>query len=189
VRRRGGGGRGGRALNANGPLDAFQLLRDLGATPWLVRHHELVVEAATLLCDRVASDLGVSFDRAQVLAGAALHDAGKVVHPEEMSAPGHQHERGGEQLLLARGVAPAIARFCVTHASWDAPNITIEDLLVALADKLWKGKRDDELERRVADAVARSTSAEAWAVFDALDAIFESIAADGPARLARSVAP
>ena len=74
----------------------------------------------------------------------------------------------------------------MTHASWARPDIAIEDLLVALADKLWKGKRDDELERLVADTIARETKREAWDIFDALDSICEAVAADGPARLARS---
>lgn len=74
----------------------------------------------------------------------------------------------------------------MTHASWDSPDIEIEDLLVALADKLWKGKRDDDLERRVADLIARTAQREAWAVFDNLDSICEAIAADAADRLARS---
>lgn len=167
-------------------VQALQLLHDLGASAWLVRHHELVHEAAVVLCDRVAGELGVAFDRERVLVGAALHDAGKIVHPEEMRAPGSRHELAGEQLLLANGVAPAIARFCVTHASWDRPGVTIEDLLVALADKLWKGKREDDLERRAVAAIERATERPAWEVFDAFDAICDAVAADGPARLARS---
>src|SRR5262249_50689343 len=118
--------------------------------------------------------------------GAAIHDAGKIVHPEEMSQPGHEHEPAGRRLLQGRGVPASIARVCVTHASWDAAGIAIEDLLLALAGKLWKGKRDDDLERRVADAIARATTREAWDVFAALDEICEAIAADGPGRLARS---
>ena len=141
-----------------------------------------------VLCDRVAAELGVTFDRERVLAGAALHDAGKIVHPKEMQAPGSRHEPAGEQLLLANGVDPAIARCCVTHASWNGPDITIEDLLVALADKLWKGRRDDALERRTLGMLERATGRPAWEVFAAFDAICEAIAADGPARLARSTA-
>ena len=60
------------------------------------------------------------------------------------------------------------------------------DLLVALADKLWKGKREDELEQRAAGAIERATGRPAWEVFDALDAICEAVAADGTDRLARS---
>jgi hypothetical protein len=164
---------------------ALALLAELGASPWLVRHHELVLEAAVVLCDRLRRDLGLAFDRERVLAGASLHDAGKIIHTAEMSHPGHQHEAAGERLLLDNGVPATVARFCVTHASWTA-DASIEDLLVALADKLWKGKREDDLERRVADVIARASHREAWEVFDALDAICEAIAADGPTRLARS---
>jgi hypothetical protein len=168
------------------PARALALLAELGASAWLVRHHELVVEAATILCDRLPGELDLRFDRDLVLAGAALHDAGKVMHPEEERVPGHAHERAGEQLLLARGVAVAIARCCVTHAAWDADDVAVEDLLVALADKLWKGKRVDDLEQRLAGAIARATRLDRWIVFSTLDALCEEIAADGPARLARS---
>jgi putative nucleotidyltransferase with HDIG domain len=168
------------------PAGALQLLVDLGASPWLVRHHELVSEAALELCDLVRRDLGVAFDRELVLVGAALHDAGKIVHPDEMREPGSRHEAAGQQLLLAHGVPASTARFCVTHASWTAPTLTIEDLLVALADKLWKGKRIDDLEQRVADLITHTTGRERWSVFAGLDSICDSIAAAGPARLARS---
>jgi hypothetical protein len=94
------------------PEDAFRLLVDLGAPQRLVRHHELVVEAASIL---------------------------------------------------------------------------LEDLLVALADKLWKGKREQELEARVMEMLAKSARREPWDVFEQLDSICEQIAADGSSRLARSV--
>ena len=171
------------------PAEALALLVELGASPWLVRHHELVLEAATILCDRLARELGVAFDRRDVLAGAALHDAGKIVHPAEMSEAGSAHEPAGERLLLDHGIPVRLARFCVTHAAWDQPNLALEDLLVALADKLWKGKRIDDLERLVAEAITRATRREAWDVFSALDAICEAIATAGPARLARSSLP
>lgn len=167
------------------PGAALELLAAAGAPPWLVRHHELV-EAATAICAGLAE---VAFDRDAVLAGAALHDAGKIEHPDEMHAPGHAHEAAGRSLLLARGVPVSLARFCVTHAAWDAEGCTIEDRLVALADKLWKGKRDAALEQRLVDEIAVATSAEAWVVFDRFDALCESVAAGGPDRLARSAGP
>jgi hypothetical protein len=51
---------------------------------------------------------------------------------------------------------------CGTHARWrEEPEVTLEELLVALADSLWKGRRDHQLEQRVVDAVAtRAGSAE-----------------------------
>lgn len=166
------------------PSQALQFLADLGAPPWLVRHHELVLEAATQLCDGVQRT--AVFDREQVLVGAALHDLGKLLHPDEMHAPGNQHEAAGEQLLLARGIPTHLARFCVTHAAWDRADATLEDLLVALADKLWKGKRVDELEQLFIDRVASTTQCARWFVYSAIDPIFQEVADDGPARLARS---
>ena len=156
-----------------------------GAHPWLVRHHELVVEAAGQLIEGLAS-LGVPFDREHVLAGAAIHDAGKILHPREMAEAGHAHERSGEAMLLAAGADARIARACVTHADWSHPSATIEDRLIALADKLWKGKRDDDLERALVEELAASSGRAAWDVFEAFDGLCERIASDGPARLARS---
>jgi putative nucleotidyltransferase with HDIG domain len=175
------------AITLRSPENALRLLVELGAPPWLVRHHELVVEAASVLCQRVPAEVGVSFDRDEVLLGAALHDVGKILHPDEMKAPGHRHESAGQSLLVERGVPPEIARFCVTHASWDTPERTLEDLLVALADKLWKGKREEELEARVIQMIAAHSKREQWEVFEQLDSICEQIAADGTSRLARSV--
>lgn len=168
------------------PADALRVLAALGANAWLVRHHELVVEAAEELSDRVAREFRVAFDRRQVLLGAALHDAGKTAHPEEMGQPGNQHEAAGEQLLLERGIAPTIARFCVTHAAWQDAKCTIEDLLVALADKLWKGKREEAIELAVAEHIAAYGGGERWSVMSRVDAICEAIAGDGDDRLARS---
>lgn len=166
-------------------MDGIALLRSLGATPWLVRHHELVVEAAVLVCDDLERELGLEIDRETVLLGASVHDAGKIVHPDEMSVAGSRHEAAGRELLLGAGVPPALARFCVTHAAWTGG--TIEDGLVALADKLWKGKRDEALERHLVASIAKLTRREPWHVFERFDAICESIAASGPERLARSV--
>ena len=163
------------------PDNALVLLATLGAPPRLVRHHELVLEAARLICDRLT---GVGFVHEQVLAGAALHDAGKILHPEELAVPGNRHEPAGRDLLLANGVPADIARFCVTHAAW--ADGAIEDLLVALADTLWKGKRNDALEQLVVARIAAASGAEPWAVFDRFDALCEDIAAGGPDRLARS---
>ena len=139
-----------------------------------------------VLITRVAGELGVTFDGELAVLGAALHDAGKIAHPSEMTAPGHRHELAGEQLLRSHGLSANVARFCVTHAAWDDDDRALEDLLVALADKLWKGKREDALERRVVDLIARLTNKHAWQVFETFDVICEEIAAGGPDRLERS---
>lgn len=167
--------------------DGIELLRTLGASPWLVRHHELVAEAATLVCDALEHDMGVSFDRRAVLLGASVHDAGKIVYPEEMSVGGNRHEVAGRDLLVKSGVPTTIARFCVTHAAWDGADCTIEDALVALADKLWKGKRDEALEKHLVARIANLTKQQLWEVYSRFDSVCDSIAAEGSERLSRSV--
>ncbi len=125
------------------------------------------------------------FDAEEVLLGAALHDVGKILHPAEMRGPGTCHEEAGRTLLEVQG-HPVIARFCVSHGQWDDDALALEDLLVALADKLWKGKRVVKLEQRVVVSLSRSTGSPPWQVFTALDPVFESVADRGDERLARS---
>lgn len=163
---------------------ALALLDELGAPPRLLRHHELVVEAARAILDGLGA-LASGVDTRLVLVGAAIHDAGKIVHPNEMNGPGNQHEPEGRALLTEHGVGEA-ARFCVTHAQWEHADVELEDLLVALADKLWKGKRVAELERRVVERLAAGQSF--WDVFVRADAVFERVAAGADDRLARSLA-
>lgn len=167
--------------------DALALLVELGVSPRLLRHHELVLEAAIALTDGLARKLGASFDAGLVHVGAALHDVGKLLHPDELREPGHAHEAAGQALLIQHRVAEHVARFCVTHASWDAPALALEDLLVALADKLWKGKRVPKLEQLVIDRLADGLTLPAWRVFELADGVFESVAEPAEDRLARSI--
>lgn len=166
------------------PDDAFAFLDDLGAPRRLVLHHELVVEAARELVAGVAR-ITTSFDTHLVLLGAALHDAGKIFHPQELDHPGSNHEPAGRDLLHSHGLTD-LARFCITHASWSAGDTPLEDLLVALADKLWKGKRVADLERRVVDRLCSTAAIDFWNAFVIADDLFERIAARGDERLARS---
>jgi putative nucleotidyltransferase with HDIG domain len=165
--------------------DARAVLDALGAPPRLVRHGELVSEAAQELVDVVSAHIRI--DARVVLLGAWLHDAGKALHPTELDRPGAAHEEDGETLLRRHGVDPRVARMCRTHAQWEVtPDVTLEELLVALADKLWKGKRDQNLEQLVVDGVAARAEKDRWQVFTPLDDAFERIAAGGQERLDRS---
>lgn len=166
--------------------DAVRWLASRGAQAWLVRHHQLVLEAAERLVEGLRRKLKVDLDADHVLLGAAIHDAGKIHHPEEMRAPGHAHERSGEQLLLAAGFPAHVARACVTHAEWSEPRAALEDRLIALADKLWKGKRDAHLEGSLVEELAERIGLERWQVFEVFDTLCEAIAEDGPERLRRS---
>jgi hypothetical protein len=172
-------------LTLEGVNEALNLLRSLGASGWLVRHHELVAEAASQLLDGLSPAWLSPRDRATVLLGAALHDAGKILHPEEERAPGRLHERAGRELLLQHGVPAELAAFCESHAAWDerSPLVT---LLVALADKLWKGKRVPELEELVVHSLAQRTGRPFWELWPALDELFEAVSAGADDKLARS---
>ena len=164
---------------------AVELLRSLNAPPRLLRHVDLVAEAAELLLERF-SELKVPLDAEFVRVGVILHDAGKILQPAELDNPGSRHEPDGESLLLQHGVSPALARVCRSHARWYEMTVSLEELLVALADKLWKGARKLDLEERVIDRVAASLKTDRWDAFVKLDNLFETIAADGSARLERS---
>jgi hypothetical protein len=167
------------------PADALRLLRLLGAPPRLGAHLRAVHDVAYQLTGLLSRDHPrLAFDREAVLFGAATHDIGKVIHVEELSGPGSAHEPAGRALLLANGVPAGLARFAGTHGSWTGPDITIEDLLVTLADKVWKAKRVPDLEELVVDRLAAATRVERWEAFLSLDDILDRLATDADRRLA-----
>ena len=166
--------------------DAFDLLQALGAPEHLQLHVALVGEAADSILEKL-DDLGIAVDSDFVRIGVTLHDVGKIIHTHEMTGPGSEHEPDGEILLLEQGVSPEFARCCMSHARWHEMECTLEELLIALSDKLWKGKRVEALELLVIDRIAEKQSMDRWEIYEPLDSLFESIAADGNSRLNRSV--
>lgn len=167
------------------PDRAADLLRELEAPPRLAAHLRAVHDVAYRLLDwLVRTYPDVLVDREAVLFGAATHDIGKTAHPAELSGPGSAHEQAGYQLLLERGVDESTARFARTHAAWTEPDVTVEDLLVSLADKVWKSKRVPELEQLVADLLAAAAGQERWEAFLALDTVLTQLADGADDRLA-----
>ncbi|MFJ4654004.1 HD domain-containing protein [Nocardia sp. NPDC088792] len=167
------------------PGQAVALLDALDAPPRLAAHLRAVHDVAVQLVAWVETNYStMEFDSDRVLFGAATHDIGKVLHPAELSGPGSAHEQDGYELLIARGIAPAAARFARTHAAWREPGIGFDDLLVSLSDKIWKGKRVAELEQLVVDRLAVVSGREPWEVFMGLDEELERIAAAADGRLA-----
>ncbi|MFB6617262.1 HD domain-containing protein [Streptomyces sp. NPDC085524] len=167
------------------PEDVAELLSSLGAPPRLAAHLRAVHDVAHRLADWVGQHCpALPFDREAVLFGAATHDIGKVLHPAELSGPGSEHEPAGQALLLGRGVSPERARFAASHASWAEPGVGPEDLLVSLADKIWKNKRVPELEDLVVTRLAEASGRAAWEVFIALDELLTAIGDDADRRLA-----
>ena len=157
------------------PATAAELLRALDAPPLLGAHLRAVHDVAWSLTDALGRHRpALAFDTTAVLFGAATHDIGKVVHPAELTGPGSAHEAAGEDLLLRYGVPAHLARFAGSHGScWIRPAATLDELLVSLADKVWKGDRVPELERQVSGATGHT-----------LDRLLDDLAAGAAGRLA-----
>ncbi|MGJ8624797.1 MAG: HD domain-containing protein [Yoonia sp.] len=166
--------------------DAENLIQSLGASRRLEKHLELVGEVGRGLTSKL-DELGVQYNKTFVQIGIAIHDAGKIIHPEELEMGGHLHESAGEILLLEQGVDADIARCCRSHSQYDNMSVSFEELIIALADTLWKGTRAADLELRVIDAVAARLCTDRWAVFELLDRCFEEMASEGDERLSRSI--
>jgi len=165
---------------------AYEFLQQLGATSKLINHVRLVGEAAELLIQKL-NQIDVDFDEEFVRLGVAFHDAGKIVHFQELFTPGSQHEPDGEQLLISNKVNPKLARCCLSHARWENMECSLEELIVALADKLWKGKREMNLEKSIIERISKLIYRNFWELFIELDSYFEKIASQGEERLRRSL--
>lgn len=162
------------------PGRADHLLRLVGAPPRLGAHLRAVHDVAARILDwPVLRD--AILDREAVLFGAATHDIGKSLHPGELSGPGTAHEQAGHRLLLEYGVEERLARFARTHGDW-GEGVELEDLLVSLADKIWKGKRVPDLEQLVVDRLAGPR--QPWEIFMELDDLITHVTGGADARLA-----
>ncbi|MFE1591604.1 HD domain-containing protein [Nocardia sp. NPDC058705] len=178
-----------RALTDPGPRllpdVVSDLLGKLDAPARLAAHLRAVHDVAWQLADWMESRYpAVSFDRTLVLFGAATHDIGKIIHPHELSKPGSAHECAGYELLMAQGFDESAARFARTHACWTEPGIEVNDLIVSLADKIWKGKRVPDLEQLLVERLAAGGQQQCWEIFSVLDDELDRIAAAADERLA-----
>ena len=167
----------------NSKEDVYALYRMLDAPVRLIQHVKLVGAVADELITEL-KEIGITLDENLIRLGAACHDAGKIQHKNELDESGSMHETAGEELLLESGIPAVIARFCRSHAQFESMETSYEELVVALADKLWKGKREEILELKVIDLTATNLGQDRWDLFERMDAIFERIAADGDKRLA-----
>lgn len=160
------------------PPEVLEILAKYAAPPRLVAHLMVVHDVAVRLIEHLAVSWPLlEYDRHNVLIGAATHDVGKIVYPDELTGPGTHHEEIGPQLLLESGFSETSARFARTHARWkQEASVQLEDLLVAFADTVWKGKRDTFLEQAIASMIASQCQEEIWAVYMQLDDIAGELA-------------
>lgn len=165
--------------------DAIEVLKDIGANEKLIRHVKLVGEAGAEIIKKLM-EKEINFDKNYVRVGIILHDAGKVLYLNELMEKGNKHEEAGEKLLLEKGVEAKIARCCRSHAQWSEMDCSLEELLIALADNLWKGSRKEQLENLVINRLADVINSDYWDLFIEFDSFFESVASSGLDRLSRS---
>ena len=166
------------------PDDALEFLKELQAPEDLLRHAEIVRETAEQIlgCLKLAIDV---IDVPVVLIGAVLHDIGKIKYPKELKEPGHKHEAAGYELLISHGFSEQIAYICIAHSQWQNTN-SHEALIVALADKLWKGKRVIELEEEIIKRVADVRKDDFWSIYGVLQTCFDDIADTATEHLIRN---
>ncbi|HUY77331.1 MAG TPA: HD domain-containing protein [Ktedonobacterales bacterium] len=165
------------------PPPVSDLLARLGAPARLNAHLTLVHTTACAIITRF--DIAwpdLAYAREAVRFGAAIHDIGKIVFPNELTGPGREHEAAGVSLLRAHGIAERLARFAQTHGQWGDDSL-LEDLLVALADHWWRGKRAERLESLICRQIAQQREAPIWQVFMTLDDIAADVTRDADQRL------
>ncbi len=168
----------------NLPLQVSDLLEKYQASALLKRHLTLVYNTSIEICTQFTKEwITLSFDKQEILFGSATHDIGKIIETSELYEKGNKHEQKGYELLLQNGIPEKLARFAKTHGNWDQESLTIEDLMVALADKIWKGKRVEALEERLTKEISIRTNTDYWEVYTKLDAIISKIALGADERL------
>ena len=166
------------------PATAKEILRSNNASARLTAHHQLVYKVAKELVQSIQTIVPeIVMDIDQILMGVALHDIGKTIVLNEITQPGHLHEELGEKLLLQQGIEPRVARFARTHGM-KGDQLELDDLLVILADKVWKGKREQWLEDALLLKLLEHSKQDRWELFIAIDSLIESIALGADRRLA-----
>ena len=151
--------------------------------PRLYAHSLLVHDVANKLIEAITGTWNnLNIDENLVFFGAAIHDIGKCIHTNELSEKGHKHEQEGTSLLISLGVPEEKAKFAAVHATWSKKS-TIEELVVSLADKIWKGSRIQDLEDLLIEKIASEIKIEHWEIFSLLDSIIENITKDADKRL------
>lgn len=91
---------------------AAALLLELDPPPWFLRHARAVAEVAGWLAARIAAN-GLPVDRRLVEAAALLHDADKLLPPDD-PAGALPHGDGSAAWLTSRG-HPELARAVAAH--------------------------------------------------------------------------
>jgi putative nucleotidyltransferase with HDIG domain len=168
------------------PGEVVKILQELRAPARLAAHLRLVHDVAVKLIDELQTTWpDLQLDREAVRFGAATHDIGKAIFTNELFEAGSRHELEGSKILTRYKVPEHLARFARTHSAWAKdPGLAVEDLLVALADNCWKGKRVDALEQLICREIVKRAEVEEWQAVINLSDIIERLATNADRRLA-----
>jgi uncharacterized protein YutD len=166
------------------PPKALHILSTHNASHLLIRHHILVYNIGIQIIENLQKTWPkLSLNTEEIQFGTAIHDIGKAIETTELYQKGNKHENIGYQILLNEGISDQLSRFAKTHGNWENKNLELEDLIVALSDKIWKGKRINELEERISEEISKKINSEYWDVYLKLDAIFSRISIGADERL------
>ncbi len=167
------------------PAEVINLLEILNAPTRLRRHLSIVHSTALELIKAFQENwLALDMDTNAILFGAATHDIGKIIITKELYSKGNLHEAVGYNLLLEQGFSPYLSRFAKTHGNWNSESSTLEDLLVTLSDKIWKGKRINELEEQISLIISQQLSLDFWETYQKLNLMLERISLSADEKLA-----
>ena len=159
------------------PKELRELLEILNAPERLKRHLRIVHATAFEILEQLKVEWPtLEMNQELILFGAATHDIGKTEITDELFEGGKRHELAGMTILLNHGFTKEQSRFALTHGNWQEGSLKIEDLLVALSDKIWKGNRVDDLEKLLGQKLSSMLSCDYWDVYGKLDSILSQIA-------------
>ena len=159
------------------PADAQLILATLNAPFRIISHLSLVHDTAPVILEAIQKhSTALIIDADVFLFGAAIHDIGKTLHPNEVTGSGSLHEFDGPVLLQQYGLTFEIARFALTIRNWQQESsIELQDFLVALGDTVWKGSRNPILESIVAIRISEKLLITEWEVFLVLGDLFQKL--------------
>jgi len=159
------------------PEEITELLEILNSPVRLKRHLSIVHTTAFEILKQLKIEWPIlKLNQELILFGAATHDIGKTEITDELFESGKKHELTGKTILLNHGFTKEQSRFAITHGNWQDESLRIEDLLVALSDKIWKGNRVDDLEKLVGQKLSSMLNCDYWEVYGKLDSILSQIA-------------